>query len=176
VALDGSAFDELYADEETFALGDMTVRALSTPGHTPACVTYVVGDAAFVGDALFMPDFGTARCDFPGGCARTLYRSIARILALPSQTRLFVGHDYPSGAGREAPVWQTTVGEQRALNRHLKDGVGEDAFWAMRRERDASLEPPVLLLAALQVNIRAGRLPPPDADGRVYLRTPVAQT
>ena len=173
VAPDGSGFDELYADGAAFALGQFEVCVLATPGHTPACVTYLVGDAAFVGDTLFMPDFGTARCDFPGGCAETLYGSIRRILALPDETRIFVGHDYPSGAGRSAPVWTTTVAEQRAGNRHVRDGVDAQAFCAMRRERDAGLSAPALLMQALQVNIRAGRLPPPDEDGCVRLGVPV---
>jgi glyoxylase-like metal-dependent hydrolase (beta-lactamase superfamily II) len=170
VTLDGRAFDDLFEDEARFPLGSLEVRVLHTPGHTPACVTYVIGDAAFVGDTLFMPDFGTARCDFPGGSAETLWRSARRILGLPEDTRLFVGHDYPTGAGRPEPAWETTVAAQRA-NRHLKDG--EAAFIAMRTARDAELEAPALLLPALQVNIRAGHLPPPDADGRVFLRLPV---
>jgi glyoxylase-like metal-dependent hydrolase (beta-lactamase superfamily II) len=156
-----------------FGLGELQVRVLATPGHTPACVTYLIGDAAFVGDTLFMPDFGTARCDFPGGCAETLYGSIHRILALPGETRIFVGHDYPSGAGRSGPVWATTVAEQRAGNRHVHDGVEQQAFCAMRRERDAGLSAPTLLTQALQVNIRAGRLPPPGEDGCVRLGVPV---
>jgi glyoxylase-like metal-dependent hydrolase (beta-lactamase superfamily II) len=174
VPLDGSGFDDLYADDEAFKVGGLSVRVLATPGHTPACVTYLVGDAAFVGDLVFMPDFGTPRCDFPGGCARTLYRSIARVLALPPETRLFVGHDYPSGAGRAEPAWETTVGAQRESNKHLLAADDEEAFYALRRARDAGLDPPTLLLAALQVNIRAGHMPPPDTDGRVYLRLPVS--
>jgi glyoxylase-like metal-dependent hydrolase (beta-lactamase superfamily II) len=173
VAADGSAFDDLFTDEASFALGALAVRVMHTPGHTPACVTYVIGDAAFVGDTLFMPDFGTARCDFPGGSAHVLFRSIGKILELPPETRVFVGHDYPSGAGREAPAWETTVAAERAANRHVRDGVDEAAFVAMRTARDRELDPPALLLQSLQVNIRAGRMPPPDADGRVYLRTPV---
>jgi glyoxylase-like metal-dependent hydrolase (beta-lactamase superfamily II) len=146
---------------------------MHTPGHTPACVTYVIGDAAFVGDTLFMPDYGTARCDFPGGDARTLYRSIRRILDLPPSTRVFVGHDYPSGAGREAPVWQTTVGAEKAGNKHVGGDAPEDAFVEMRTQRDATLDPPALLMPSLQVNIRAGALPPAEADGRTYLKTPL---
>ena len=164
-------FDHLFQDNETFNVGSLMVRALHTPGHTPACCTYVVGDAAFVGDTLFMPDFGTARCDFPGGDARALYRSIRRILDLPAETRLFTGHDYQPG-GR-AVAWQSTVAEQRDGNVHLRGGVDEDAFAAMRTARDATLPLPALLVPAVQVNIRAGQLPEPDADGRRYLKLPV---
>ncbi len=174
----GGDFDDLFTDEARFALGALEVRVLHTPGHTPACVTYVIGGtsagAAFVGDTLFMPDFGSARCDFPGGDAVSLYRSVRRILDLPPQTRIFVGHDYPSGAGREAAAWETTVEAQRASNRHLKDGVSEADFVAMRTGRDRELEVPALLLPALQVNIRAGRLPPGAENGQVFLRIPVS--
>ncbi|NEX94517.1 MBL fold metallo-hydrolase [Caulobacter sp. 17J65-9] len=173
VAADGSAFDDRFADGETFLLGQMDVKVMHTPGHTPACVTYLIGDAAFVGDTLFMPDFGTARCDFPGGDARTLYRSIHRILALPPKTRVFVGHDYPSGAGREAPAWETTVAAEKSGNKHVGADAPEDAFVQMRTERDATLDPPALLMPSLQVNIRAGALPPAEADGRTYLKTPL---
>lgn len=171
VAEDGSAFDTLFADGAKFRVGAVDARALHTPGHTPACVAYVIGDAAFVGDTIFMPDYGTARTDFPGGDARTLYRSIRKILDLPPQTRLFTGHDYPP-AGR-GPAWESTVEEQRARNVHVRDGVTEDAFVAMRTTRDATLQPPLLILPALQVNIRAGAMPPPDSDGAVYLKLPV---
>jgi glyoxylase-like metal-dependent hydrolase (beta-lactamase superfamily II) len=173
VEVDGAAFDDLFRDEESFALGALAVRVMHTPGHTPACVTYVIGDAAFVGDTLFMPDFGTARCDFPGGSAERLYGSIRRILELPPETRVFVGHDYPSGAGRDAPAWETSVAAERGANKHVRDGVEEAEFVTMRTTRDRELDPPALLYPALQVNIRGGRMPPPESDGRVYLRTPV---
>ncbi len=173
VTPDGGAFDRLVADGDRLALGDLTIRVLHTPGHTAACVTYLIGDAAFVGDTLFMPDYGTARADFPGGDAAVLYRSIRRILALPPETRMFVGHDYlPSG--RASHRWETTVAEQRAHNVQAHDGVDEAAFTAMRRARDATLAAPALILPALQVNIRAGALPPPSAQGGVFLRLPVA--
>ena len=145
---------------------------IHTPGHTPACVTYLIGDAAFVGDTLFMPDYGTARADFPGGDAATLYRSIRRILALPPQTRIFVGHDYLP-EGRDAHAWETTVAEERAGNRHVRDGIDEAQFVAMRQARDATLDAPTLILPSLQVNIRAGALPPASEQGRVFLRLPV---
>ena len=173
VVADGSAFDELLDDGETLRIGGLELRAMHTPGHTPACSTYVVGDCAFVGDTLFMPDYGTARADFPGGDARTLYRSIRRILELPPETKIFVGHDYPSGAGRAEPRLQTTVAEERASNRHVGGGVTEDEFVALRQARDATLEAPNLLLPSLQVNIRAGHLPPAEEDGRTYLKLPL---
>ncbi len=168
---DGSQFDRLLDDGERLPLGALEVRVLATPGHTPACLTYAIGDCAFVGDTLFMPDYGTARCDFPGGDARVLFRSIRRILALPAATRLFTCHDYAPG-GR-AYGWETTVAEQRAANIHMHDGVDEESFVAMRRARDAQLSPPELILPALQVNIRAGALPPPEANGVSYLRIPL---
>lgn len=168
---DGSQFDHLFADDEVFAIGELTARVLATPGHTPDSVTYIVGDAAFVGDTMFMPDGGTARCDFPGGDARILYASLRRILALPSQTRLFVCHDYQPG-GRP-PAWQTSVAEQREANIHVKDGVDEAAFVALRTERDRGLAPPVLLIPSVQINIRAGALPPPEANGVSYLKLPI---
>lgn len=171
VTEDGSAFDTLFADGATFRIGEIEARAIHTPGHTPACVAYLIGDAAFVGDTIFMPDYGTARTDFPGGDAHTLYRSIRKILDLPPQTRLFTGHDYPP-AGR-GPAWESTVEEQRARNVHVRDGVTEDAFVEMRTKRDATLQPPLLILPALQVNIRAGAMPPADSDGAVYLKLPV---
>ena len=168
---DGGQFDHLFTDGEAFRIGTLQARALAVPGHTPACMAYQIGDAAFVGDTLFMPDVGTARCDFPGGNAHTLYQSIRRLLALPPATRLFMCHDYPP-AGREA-TWQTTVAEQRASNIHVHDGVGEDEFVAMRKRRDATLEMPVLILPSVQVNIRAGDLPPKDDNGVAYLRIPL---
>jgi glyoxylase-like metal-dependent hydrolase (beta-lactamase superfamily II) len=172
VSTDGRAFDALFSDGDEFRLGALHARVLHTPGHTPACVTYVIGDAAFVGDTVFQPDYGTARTDFPGGDAATLYRSIQRILALPPETRVFTGHDYLP-AGRAFPAWESTVSEQRAANVHLHQGVSETTFVSLRTARDATLAPPVLILPSLQVNIRAGALPPPDGDGQVYLRLPV---
>ncbi|MCR9247403.1 MAG: MBL fold metallo-hydrolase [bacterium] len=169
---DGSQFDHLFRDEEVFAIGDLEAKVLHTPGHTPACAAYVVGDCAFVGDTLFMPDFGSARCDFPGGDARQLYRSIRRLLALPASTRLFVGHDYKA-PGRNDYAWETTVADQRAQNVHVKDGIDEEAFVKMRTERDATLGMPRLLLPAVQVNMRAGQLPPPEANGVRYLKLPI---
>ncbi|WP_295191937.1 MBL fold metallo-hydrolase [uncultured Brevundimonas sp.] len=169
---DGAVFDHLYADGDAFALGDLTVEVIHTPGHTPACVSYRIGDAVFTGDTLFMPDYGTARTDFPGGDARTLYRSIQRLLALPDDTRVFVGHDYLP-QGRTDYRFETTVAEQRAHNIHIGGGVSEDAFVAMREARDATLGAPQLILPSLQVNIRAGDLPPPDANGQRYLRLPL---
>lgn len=168
----GRDFDRLFSDGEQLALGALQVTVMHTPGHTPACVTYVIGDAAFVGDTLFMPDYGTARCDFPGGDARRLYRSIQRIFALPPETRLFLCHDYKA-PGRDQYVWETTVAEQRARNIHIHDGIDEAAFVAMRTERDKKLSVPVLLLPSVQVNMRAGRLPPPEANGTAYLKLPV---
>ncbi len=166
------AFDRLFEDGETFTLGGLTMRVLHTPGHTPACVSYLIEDAVFVGDTLFMPDYGTARADFPGGDARTLYRSIRKLLDLPPETRMFVGHDYLP-EGRTAFAWETTVGEQRARNIHVGGGVSEDAFVRLREARDASLAAPRLILPSLQVNIRAGDLPKAEADGRVYLKLPI---
>jgi glyoxylase-like metal-dependent hydrolase (beta-lactamase superfamily II) len=165
------AFDHLFADGERFAIGALEAEVLHVPGHTPADMAYRIGDALFVGDTLFMPDVGTARADFPGGDARTLYRSIRRILALPPETRLFVCHDYPP-QGRE-PRWETTVAEQRAANIHVRDGVSEDEFVAMRSARDRTLEMPTLILPSIQVNIRAGELPLPEANGRTYLKIPL---
>lgn len=169
---DGHVFDRLLTDGETFPIGNLEVRVLHTPGHTPACLTYLIGDAAFVGDTLFMPDYGTARADFPGGDAATLYRSIRKILSLPPETRIFVGHDYLP-EGRNEYRWETTVAEERAANRHVRDGVSEEDFVEMRTARDASLAAPRLILPSLQVNIRAGALPPADTDGKTYLRIPV---
>ncbi|MCJ8157529.1 MBL fold metallo-hydrolase [Sphingomonas sp. LaA6.9] len=169
---DGSDFDRLFADGERFALGSLEVEVLHTPGHTPADITYRIGDAAFVGDTLFMPDYGTARADFPGGDARQLYRSIRRLLSLPGETRLFLCHDYKA-PGRDAYAWETTVDEQRRANVHVHDDVSEDAFVAMRDARDATLSVPKLLLPSIQVNIRAGKLPEADTNGVRYLRIPV---
>lgn len=171
-ARDGRQFDRLFADGERFRIGGLDAQALHTPGHTPACMTYVVGDAAFVGDTLFMPDYGTARCDFPGGDARVLYRSIQRLFALPDATRLFLCHDYKA-PGREHFHYQSTVAEQRAHNVHVREGVGEDAFVAMRRQRDATLGMPALILPSVQVNMRGGELPPPEDNGVRYLKVPL---
>ncbi|KTT00055.1 beta-lactamase [Pseudomonas oryzihabitans] len=170
--LDGSQFDHLFQPDEVFHIGNLAARALHVPGHTPADMAYQVEDEhVFVGDTLFMPDVGSARCDFPGGSARDLYRSIRRLLALPEATRLYLCHDYPP-AGREARH-ETTVGEERALNVHVRDGVDEDAFVALRTRRDATLAMPTLILPAIQVNIRAGTLPPAEANGRRYLKIPI---
>jgi glyoxylase-like metal-dependent hydrolase (beta-lactamase superfamily II) len=169
---DGSVFDHLFKDGEVFSLGTLGARVIHTPGHTPACVAYLIGDAVFVGDTLFMPDFGTARADFPGGDARTLYRSIHRVLALPAATRLFVCHDYKA-PGRDSFAWETTVGAQASQNRHVHGAVTEDEFVALREARDKTLTAPALLHQAIQVNIRAGHLPPPDASGVRYLRVPI---
>jgi glyoxylase-like metal-dependent hydrolase (beta-lactamase superfamily II) len=168
---DGSQFDRLFRDGDTYSIGGLTAFALHTPGHTPACMTHVIGDAAFVGDTLFMPDGGSARADFPGGDARTLFRSMRRILDLPPETRLFMCHDY-GPEGREIR-WETTVAAERAENIHVRDGISEDEFVAMREARDRTLGMPRLILPSLQVNMRAGALPPPDADGRVFLKVPV---
>ena len=174
-ATDGSQFDRLLADGDTLSLGNLVIEAWQTPGHTPACLTYVVQSdketVAFVGDTLFMPDYGTARCDFPGGDAAMLYRSIRRILSLPEATTLYMCHDYRPG-GREV-AYVTSVGEERAANVHIHDGVDEAAFVAMRRARDAQLEAPVLLLPSVQVNMRAGELPPPEENGTRYLKIPL---
>lgn len=171
-ARDGSQFDRLLNDGETFAVGSIPAIALHVPGHTPACMAYVIGDAVFVGDTLFMPDYGTARCDFPGGDARTLYRSIRRLMALPDQTRVFLCHDYLA-PGRTSYAWQTTIAAQRQGNIQVHDGVGEDGFVAMREARDASLAMPRLILPSVQVNIRAGHLPEPEANGVSYLKLPL---
>jgi glyoxylase-like metal-dependent hydrolase (beta-lactamase superfamily II) len=170
---DGAAFDHLLSEGDTLPLGSLAIEVLHTPGHTAADLTYLIGDAAFIGDTLFMPDYGTARTDFPGGDAHALYRSIRKILALPAQTRIFVGHDYLP-AGRTTFRWETTVAEQRAANVHIHDGVEEEAFVAMRRARDATLAAPVLILPALQVNVRAGALPRPSPHGRAFLKIPLS--
>ncbi|MEN5166326.1 MBL fold metallo-hydrolase [Achromobacter kerstersii] len=169
--LDGSQFGRLFTDGETFKIGTLTATALHVPGHTPADMAYLIGDAAFVGDTMFMPDVGTARCDFPGGDAHQLYRSIQRLLGLPGGTRLFMCHDYPPN-GRDAH-WQTTVAEQRHANIHVRDGISEAEFVAMRTKRDATLSMPTLILPAIQVNIRAGHFPPPEDNGVRYLKIPV---
>jgi glyoxylase-like metal-dependent hydrolase (beta-lactamase superfamily II) len=154
-----------------FAIGSLQAKALSVPGHTPACMAFHIGDSVFVGDTLFMPDVGTARCDFPGGNAANLYQSVRKLLSLPPDTRLFMCHDYPP-AGRE-PAWQCTVADQRAANIHVHDGITEAEFVSLRNRRDATLEMPVLILPAVQVNIRAGAMPPPEANGVSYLKIPL---
>jgi len=169
---DGSQFDALFHEGDTFQIGQMRGDVLHTPGHTPACLTYVIGDAAFVGDTLFMPDFGTARCDFPGGSAANLYDSVQKILALPDETRIFVGHDYLT-ADRTEHAWETTVGEQKAANVHIGQGATRNDFVEMREARDATLAMPKLIIPSLQVNMRAGNMPEPDDDGDVYLKVPV---
>jgi glyoxylase-like metal-dependent hydrolase (beta-lactamase superfamily II) len=170
-SLDGSQFNALFTDNDTFQVGKLTGRAINVPGHTPADLAYQFGNAVFVGDTLFMPDVGTARCDFPGGDAIHLYQSIQRILALPAETQLFMCHDYPP-EGRE-PVWQTTVAEQRQTNIHVHDGISENDFVAMRRARDETLDMPKLIIPSIQLNIRAGHMPPPEDDGNVYFKIPI---
>ena len=169
---DGSQFDRLLADGDSFAIGDLPAIALHVPGHTPADMAYVIGDAAFVGDTLFMPDYGTARCDFPGGDARQLYRSIRRLMRLPDETRLFLCHDYKA-PGRSDYAWETTVGDQRRGNIHIREGVGEEEFVELRGKRDSELCTPKLLFPSVQVNMRAGHLPEPEADGTRYLKLPL---
>ncbi|ERS87714.1 beta-lactamase [Halomonas sp. PBN3] len=171
-ARDGSQFDRLFEEGDTFTIGNLEGRVLHTPGHTPACLTYVIGDAAFVGDTLFMPDYGTARCDFPGGDARTLYRSIQKVLALPDETRLFLCHDYKAPE-REEFQHETSVAEQRAHNVHVHEGIGEEEFVRMRTERDATLGMPRLIIPSVQVNMRAGEMPPAEDNGQVYLKVPI---
>jgi glyoxylase-like metal-dependent hydrolase (beta-lactamase superfamily II) len=173
ISCTGNEFDKLVRDGETFTLGNLNVSVMHTPGHTPACVTYRIGDAAFIGDTLFMPDYGTARADFPGADARTLYRSIHRLLALPPATRLFLCHDYKA-PGRQHYAWETTVAEQLAGNVHVKQGVSEDEFVALREARDATLAVPKLLLPSIQVNIRAGRWPAAEDNGVAYLKIPLS--
>lgn len=172
MAVDGSQFDRLFEEGDILPLGEMNIEVLYTPGHTPACLTFLVGDAAFVGDTLFMPDFGTARTDFPGGDSATLYQSIQRIFQLPDQTRLFMCHDYKA-PGRDQFAWQTTVAEQRKNNVHIHQGVSQDEFVDFRDNRDATLGMPKLILPSIQVNIRAGELPPAEDNGVVYLKTPL---
>ncbi|MFG0416301.1 MBL fold metallo-hydrolase [Ectopseudomonas khazarica] len=171
-ATDGSQFDRLLRDGDEFRIGELRGRALHTPGHTPACMTYLIGDAGFVGDTLFMPDYGTARCDFPGGDAHVLFQSIQKLFALPDDTRLFMCHDYKA-AGRDDFRNQTTVAEQRAHNVHVHQGIAEADFVAMRRERDATLGMPNLILPSVQVNMRAGQLPPAEGNGTRYLKIPL---
>ena len=169
---DGSQFDRLFREGDTFGIGALGGRVLHTPGHTPACLTYVIGDAAFVGDTLFMPDYGTARCDFPGGSAKMLYASIQKILTLPDDTRIFVGHDYKP-EGRDTFVWETTVAEERAKNVHIGGGRSAAEFVEMREARDKTLGMPKLIIPSLQVNMRAGQMPPKDDQGKTYLKVPV---
>lgn len=171
LAIDGSQFDRLFEDGDTFRIGMLDVRVLHTPGHTPACVSYLIGDDAFIGDTLFMPDYGSARCDFPGGDARALYRSIRKLLALPPATRLHLCHDYLPG-GRAAQ-WESTVAEQLASNIHVHVGVSEDEFAQMRAARDKTLGMPTLILPAIQINVRAGNFPPPEDNGTRYLKIPL---
>jgi glyoxylase-like metal-dependent hydrolase (beta-lactamase superfamily II) len=168
----GRQFDRLFRDGESFAIGTLEAKVIHTPGHTPACITYLIGDAAFVGDTLFMPDYGTARCDFPGGDAAQLYRSIHRLYRLPPETRMFLCHDYKA-PGRDDYRWETTVGEQRARNPHIRDGISEAEFVAMRTAKDKTLSMPRLILPAVQVNMRAGVFPEPESNGVRYLKLPV---
>ncbi|KRP15180.1 MAG: MBL fold metallo-hydrolase, partial [Rhodobacter sp. BACL10 MAG-120419-bin15] len=170
--MDGSQFDRLFADGDTFAVGNLNIAVMHTPGHTPACVTYVTGDAAFIGDTLFMPDFGTARADFPGGSASDLYTSIQRILGLPDETRLFLCHDYKTKT-RDTFCWQTTVAEQKVSNVHVGGGKSQDEFVDFRTKRDAQLDMPKLIIPSIQVNMNAGKMPAPDAHGDVYLKVPI---
>lgn len=171
-ARDGRQFDHLFRDGETYTVGNMEAWAIHTPGHTPACMSHLIGDAVFVGDTLFMPDYGTARCDFPGGDARTLYRSIQKLLSLPDATRMFLCHDYLP-EGRDELVWETTVAEQRKHNIHVHEGTSEDTFVSMRETRDATLDMPRLILPSVQVNMRAGHLPPAEDNGVQYLKIPL---
>ncbi|WP_217540026.1 MBL fold metallo-hydrolase [Vibrio metschnikovii] len=171
-AVDGSQFDHLFTDQESFTVGNLQAKAIHTPGHTPACMTYLIGDSAFVGDTLFMPDYGTARCDFPGGDAKTLYHSIQKLFTLPDETRVFMCHDYKA-PGREEFLFQTTIGEERVHNIHVGHGVGEAAFVAMRQARDATLSMPTLILPSVQINMRAGVLPPAEDNGVQYLKIPL---
>ena len=173
VSGEGSEFDMLFQDGDRFRIGTLTGEVIATPGHTPACVSYRIADAVFVGDTLFMPDYGTARADFPGGDARTLYRSIRHLLSLPGETRLFMCHDYLPKGGRTHYAWETTVAEERARNVHVREGVSEEDFVKMRTTRDATLSAPVLLMPSIQVNMRAGKLPPADSNGVHYLRVPI---
>lgn len=173
VSGDGSEFDMLLKDGDDFKIGKLDVKVIATPGHTPACISYKIGDCVFVGDTLFMPDYGTARADFPGGDAKQLYRSIHRLLALPPETRLFMCHDYLPKNGRDKFVWESTVGEERAANVHVHEGVSENDYVAMRQARDKTLSAPTLLLPSIQVNMRAGKLPPADSNGVQYIKVPV---
>ncbi|MCY4396653.1 MAG: MBL fold metallo-hydrolase [Rhodospirillaceae bacterium] len=169
---DGAQFDDLFGDGARFGLGNLAVEVLHTPGHTPACVSYSIGDAVFVGDTIFMPDYGSARCDFPGGDARTLYRSVHRLFGLPDETRVFLCHDYKA-PGRDAFVWQTTIGEERQRNIHIREGVDEDSFVEMRMNRDRTLDMPLLIIPSIQVNMRAGHMPPAESNGTIYLKVPL---
>jgi len=169
---DGSQFDQLFVEGDSVMVGQMRVDVLHTPGHTPACLTYVIGDAAFVGDTLFMPDYGSARCDFPGGSSAMLFDSVQKILSLPDETRIFVCHDYKA-PGRDEFAWETTVGEQKAKNIHISDGTSKEEFTAMRDARDATLAMPKLIMPSLQVNMRAGHMPPEDEKGNVFLKVPI---
>ena len=169
---DGSQFDRLFTEGDSFHIGQLRGDVMHTPGHTPACVTYVIGDAAFVGDTLFMPDFGTARCDFPGGSSETLYQSIQKILSLPDATRIFVCHDYKA-PGRDEFAWETTVGDQKAQNVHVGAGKDQDSFVEMRDARDAQLSMPKMIIPSLQINMRAGHMPQADASGDVFLKVPI---
>ena len=171
-ARDGSQFDVLFEDGDEFSVGTIKAKAIHTPGHTPACMTYVIGDAGFVGDTLFMPDYGTARCDFPGGDANTLYQSVQKIFALPDETRLFMCHDYKA-PGRDTYAWETTVGEERQKNVHVHEGTSAEEFVEMRTERDATLDMPRLILPSVQVNMRAGQMPPAEDNGTRYLKIPL---
>ena len=173
VSGEGAEFDMLLKDGDTFKVGNLNVEVIATPGHTPACVSYKIGDAVFVGDTLFMPDYGTARADFPGGDARQLYRSIRRLLSLPSETRLFMCHDYLPKNVRDKFVWESTVAEERAANVHVHEGVSEDEYVLMRQARDKTLSAPTLLLPSIQVNMRAGKLPPADSNGVHYIKVPI---
>ena len=169
---DGSQFDHLIEDGEDFMIGSIKASAMATPGHTPACMTYHIGDAAFIGDTMFMPDYGTARCDFPGGDAEVLYNSIQRILALPGETRLFMCHDYKA-KGRDYYAWETTVDDQKANNIHVNDTISEQDFVAMRTSRDSQLDLPALIIPSVQINMRAGQMPPKEANGVRYIKTPI---
>ncbi|MEL6662374.1 MAG: MBL fold metallo-hydrolase [Pseudomonadota bacterium] len=169
---DGSQFDHLFAPDETYRVGNIEAKAIHTPGHTPACMSHLIGDALFVGDTIFMPDFGTARCDFPGGDAGTLFDSIQTLFALPDETRMFLCHDYMA-PGRDEYVWETTVGEQKRSNIHVKTGTTRDEFIKMRTARDATLDMPKLILPSVQINMRAGEMPPPEDDGKRYMKIPI---
>ena len=169
---DGSQFDDLFGDGDSFSLGSLNVDVLHTPGHTPACVSYLIGDAVFVGDTIFMPDYGSARCDFPGGDAGMLYRSVRRLFDLPDETRVYLCHDYKA-PGRDAFAWQTTIGDEKRHNIHIRDEVDEGSFVEMRTSRDRTLDMPLLIIPSIQVNMRAGYMPPADDDGTIYLKVPL---
>ncbi|QYI99803.1 MBL fold metallo-hydrolase [Thalassovita mediterranea] len=169
---DGSQFDHLFKDGETYKVGNIHARAIHTPGHTPACMSHLIGDALFVGDTIFMPDFGTARCDFPGGDAGTLYDSIQKLFALPGETRVFLCHDYKA-PGRDEYVWETTIAEEKAHNKHVHTGISKEEFVKMRTERDATLAMPKLILPSVQINMRAGEMPPAEENGKRYMKIPI---